>query len=356
MTALYIIIAIFIFGFLIAIHELGHFTAAKLLGVKVNEFAVGMGPKLLKKQGKETLYTLRLLPIGGFCAMEGEDEAVSDPRAFTSVPRWRRLIILAAGSFMNLLAGFIVIVVLTLSIQGFVGTTLTGLADGFPLEGENGLMVGDTILSVNGERLYYSDDFLTFMELSGGAPVDLVVRRGGAKITLNDFPLTKREYTDENGAARERYGVTFNELAPTLGEKMKYASYTTVNNVRLIRVSLAMLFSGQAGVGDLSGPVGIVSMMSEYGTSAATISLGLRRVFTLGAFIAINLAVMNMLPIPALDGGRILFMLLTALIEKIIRRRVNPKYEGYIHAGAMILLLGLMALVLINDVVRIAGG
>lgn len=355
---LYIIIAILIFGFLIAIHEFGHFTAAKLLGVKVNEFAIGMGPKLFSRQKGETLFSVRAFPFGGFCAMEGEDEETYDPRAFTSVSRWRRLIILAAGSFMNLLFGFIVFLVLAATATGFGSSTIDHFAPGFPNEGVDGLMAGDAIVSVNGERVYYSDDFSMFLSLNKGDTVDLVIRRDGEKIVLDDFPLVPRVYT-EDGETRERYGLTFEVKEPTVGETLKYACYDVMNNVRLIRISLVMLFSGEASLRELTGPVGLVDMMATTSnTVAATYGFGqsMATIFSLGAFIAVNLAVMNMLPIPAVDGGRIFFMLVTALIEKISRKRVNPKYEGYIHSGTLMLLLALMAFVLINDVVKIING
>ena len=179
---MYIVLAIIVFGILIATHELGHFTVAKLCGVKVNEFAIGMGPVILKKQGKETLYSLRLLPIGGFCAMEGEDEDTGDERAFAVQRKWKKLLILAAGAFMNFLFGFIIVVILFMGAKSFVGTTVTELADGFPYGGENGIMTGDEIVSVNGYRTYYSTDFSTFMSMDGDGVVDLVIKIDGEKI------------------------------------------------------------------------------------------------------------------------------------------------------------------------------
>ncbi|NLA85702.1 MAG: hypothetical protein GX847_00140 [Clostridiales bacterium] len=353
---MYIVIAILAFGFLIVIHELGHFMAAKAFNVKVVEFSIGMGPKLLKKQGKETLFSLRALPIGGSCMMEGEDEATPDPRSFTAQARWKRFIILIAGSFMNFLTGAVVVLILVSQAAGFVGNTVTALADGFPLKGETGLMEGDKIVSINGERIYYSSDFLTFLSLAGDRPVDMVIMRNGEKITRNSFPLRMREYT-EDGEHRLRYGITFDRIDATLGEKLKYTGYQTMNFVRITRVSFSMLFSGAAGIKDLSGPVGIVSAINEVGQDAeSTTAEKLYSIVNFCAFIAVTLAVMNMLPIPALDGGRIFLMVVTYLIEKITRRRLDPKYEGYVHTAGFVLLLGLMVFVMVNDVVKLFNG
>lgn len=349
---MYIVFSILIFGFLIVIHELGHFAAARACGVRVNEFSIGMGPTLLKRQGKETLYSLRLIPIGGFCAMEGEDEASDDTGSFSEKPHWKRLIILMAGSAANFLAGFLVIAVLCAGMTRFVGTTLTDLAEGFPHEGTDGLMEGDTIYSINGRRTYYSPDFLTFMALANGAPVDMVVLRDGEKLLLEEFPLEALNYGTEE-APDIRYGVSFNQITGSVWEQTKYICYNAMNYVRSVWISLEMLFSGQAGVNDLAGPVGMVGMMNDLGQSAETASEGLRSIVSFGAFIAINLAVMNMLPIPGLDGGHIFLMAISWCVEKITRRKLNPKYEGYINTAGLVLLFGLMAFVMLNDIIKL---
>lgn len=351
---MYIVFAIIIFGILIAVHELGHFIAAKSFGVKVLEFSIGMGPRIFKKQGKETLYSLKLFPIGGSCLMEDEDEETPDPRSFTAQRRWKRVIILVAGAFMNFLVGVVAVFILMSQVNSFTGTTVTGLAKDFPLQGQNGLMVGDKLLSVNGEHLYYINDFQMFMELSGGKPVDLVVERAGQKVTLNDLPL-KRQIYPEYSTTEPKFGITFNPLKNTAGEKFNYAVYTTYNIVRLIRVSLTQLISGAVGFNQLSGPVGIVSTMNQV-ASGQSFGDAMYSLSYIGALVAVNLAVMNLLPIPALDGGRIFFLIVTFFIEKISRRHVNPKYEGYIHTAGFFLLIALMCAVMVNDVVKIVHG
>ena len=351
---MYIIVAILVFGILIATHELGHFLAAKACGVKVNEFAVGMGPKLLKKQGKETLYTLRALPLGGFCAMEGEDSESEDPRAFTSQATWKKLIILFAGVTMNFLFGLILIFVVFSGASGFRTPTLTGFMEGCPYVGENGFQEGDTIYKIDGERTYFSSNVSTFLSRAGSRPIDIVVIRDGHRVKLENLRMERTvPATDENGNAVLQYGFYFGVQETGFLAQLKYSWYCALDFVRMIRLSLVDLFSGAVGVKDLSGVVGIVSMINDVGQSSPTVRDAFENIAYLAAFIAINLAVMNLLPIPALDGGRILFLILTWIVEHIIRRKIDPKYEGYVHAAGLVLLVGLMLFVMYNDVVRL---
>ena len=349
---MYIAIAILMFGILIAVHELGHFAAAKSLGVRVLEFSIGMGPALLKKQGKETLYTWRLFPIGGFCSMEGEDEDSPDPRAFTNQKLWKRLVILVAGAAMNFIFGVLMILVVFSQQKSFTTPEITGFMEGCPYESANALMEGDIFYKINGERIYFSSNVSEFMARSGGQPVDLVMIRDGKKITLSDFPMTPTEYTI-NGEIVTRYGLYLEAQESGFFAFFKYSWYCAMDYVRLVRLSLAELFAGRVGVKDLSGPVGIVGLINDVGQSAATAGAAIINIANFSAFIAINLAVMNLLPIPALDGGRILFMYVTWGVEKLTKRKLNPKYEGYVHAAFLLLLLGLSAFVMYNDIVRI---
>lgn len=351
---MYIIIAIIVFGVLIATHELGHFIAAKLCGIKVLEFAMGMGPTLLKKQGKETLYSLRLLPLGGFCAMEGEDEDSGDPRAFTRQSAWKRVIILVAGAAMNFLTGLILILIVFSTLPGFNTPTITKFMDGCPYVGEEAFMVGDTIHSVDGHRTYFSSNVTTYLSRAKDERMDIVLIRDGEKLRLDDFELVPTiEDKDASGNAVMKYGFYFGVKESGLGAQLKYSWYCALDFVRMVWMSLSDLISGAVGMKEMSGVVGIVAMINDVGQAAPTASAAFLDIAYLAAFIAVNLAVMNMLPIPALDGGRVLFLALTWIIEKIIRRKLDPKYEGYIHAAGLMLLIALMVFIMFNDVIKL---
>ncbi|MBP5167276.1 MAG: site-2 protease family protein [Oscillospiraceae bacterium] len=350
---MYIAIAIIAFGILIGVHELGHFATAKLFKIKVNEFSLGMGPTIFKKQRGETLYSLRCLPIGGFCAIEGEDGDSEDDRAFTAKPIWMRTAVLLAGSLSNFIIGFIIALLLNIFVPYGTPPVITGFIDGFPLQGESGLMEGDRIVALGGRRVNTYNEFNLFLSLENNEPVDLTVKRDGRIIEYKDLPLILREYTDENGNPVTRYGLFFNSEKLDLPGMIKYSWYDCCYFVKLVRYSLGALLNGTAGIKDLSGPVGVVSAINDVGRQAAGLGAGLIQVFYFIAFIAVNLALMNMLPLPALDGGRIFFMFVFALIELIIRRRPDRRIEGYIHAAGLVLLLGLMAYVMLNDIIKL---
>jgi regulator of sigma E protease len=351
---MYIVIAVIIFGILIASHELGHFLAAKASGVKVLEFSLGMGPVLLKKQGKETLYSLRAFPVGGFCAMEGEDENSADPRAFGNQSAIKRLIILFAGAAMNFLLGFLLIIIIFANVQSFSAPKITGFMDGFPYEGEQGFLEGDTIYKINGERIYFSSNVSTFLERRSGDTADIVLIRDGEKVYLNDFNIVPHEF-EQDGQTVLKYGLYFESSESGAWARLKYSWYCSLDFARMARMGFADLVTGAVGVKELSGPVGIVSIINNVGNESDTFMDAIGNIAYLWAFIAINLAVVNLLPIPALDGGRILFLVINWVAEKMIRRKINPKYEGYVHAAGLVLLLGLMVFVMFNDIVRIIG-
>ena len=346
-----IVIAILVFGILITVHELGHFLVAKALGVKVNEFAIGMGPAILKRQGKETLFSLRCVPIGGFCSMEGENEETEDPRAFSRQKAWKRFLILIAGSAMNFLIGFLIILVLYIGPGGFNSTTVDGFVSDYP---EQILRSGDQIISMDGEKLYTSSDFYTFAERAEAGKADLLIRRDGKKLEIPDWPIAITE-VEQNGEQIRTYALRFAVEPANVGATLKYTWYSSINFVRMVRLGLQDLIHGKAGVQDLQGPVGIVSMIGQVASESESFREAARNISYFCAFIAINLAVMNMLPIPALDGGRVFFLAVSWVIEKIRKKKLNPKYEGYVHAAGFVLLLGLMAYVMFNDVSRLIG-
>ena len=352
MSILYILLAILIFGVLIAVHEFGHFLAAKACGVKVNEFAVGMGPALLKKQKGETLYALRAIPIGGYCAMEGEDDASEDARAFTNQPAWKRIIILVAGSFNNYVLGLIVIFCLYLGAAAFLAPTIASFMEGCPYEGENALQVGDRFVKIDNHRVYQYYDVGDFLERGDGV-YDLVLLRDGKKVELKNFAMTPRQY---EGESQEYYGFRFGYEEATFSAKLRNTWYTAREFGRMVWMGLSQLVHGEVGLKDLSGPVGIVDLMAETGESAESSSDAIYNILYLGAFIAINLAIMNMLPIPALDGGRVFLLLVTLVLQAILGRKPDPKYEGAIHAAGMVLLLALMAVIMLSDIVKIVQG
>ena len=353
MTVFYILFAILIFGVLIFVHELGHFLAAKRLGVQVNEFAICMGPVLFKKQKGETTYSIRAIPVGGFCAMEGEDEDSSNPRAFTSVSWWRRAIILVAGSFMNFLAGFLIVLILMTTYSGFTRLEITGFFDNGGLQAQ-GLQEGDLLYALDGERIYISGDLEMLASRSADGVYDLTVLRDGQKVLLEDFTLQK-DYYEIDGQQVYKYGMLFEAEPKTVGSVLKNAWYNSIDFVRIVRLGLQDLIAGQVGVEDMSGPVGIVSVITETGNESPTVGIGILNILYLAAFIAVNLAVMNLLPIPALDGGRVVCLLLTVVVEKLTRRKLNPKYEGYLHAAGIVVLLGFMIYVSFYDVFKLLG-
>ena len=359
MSVLYILIGILMFGVLIAVHEFGHFGVSKLFGIKVNEFSVGMGPTLLKRKRGETEYSLRALPIGGYCAIEGEDGSSEDPRAFTQKPLWQRLVVMLAGPFMNIFIGFLITLILYF-ISACAGvyvvsdSTLAGFMGGFPLEGEQGLMVGDRITSLNGWGVNSPRDLTVLLSLEGGDTVDLTLRRNGKKVVLKDLPLRQRLYTDpETGEEGLYYGLYFRQLDLTPGLALRESWYDCQYYVRMVWLSLRYLLTGRAGVKDLTGPVGLVKAMGDVGSQGSTVGEGLTNVFGLLAFIAVNLGMVNLLPIPALDGGHVFSLLVFALIGLIIGRKPDPRIESYIHSAGLVLLLILMAVVLFNDIVKL---
>lgn len=327
-----IIYALILFALLIFPHELGHFAVAKAVGVKVNEFAFGMGPALFKKQGRETLYAVRLIPFGGYCAMEGENEESESSRAFNNKSLPARLAVLFAGSAMN-----VVIAVLTLTIVcGYVGaatTTIDQVQSGSPAY-EAGLESGDKILAANGQSVEQWAE-LTALIGQSRDEVAITVERDAAEHT---FTMTPKE--DENG--RFVVGIT-SHISHNVFTAAGNGAKATWNLTKVMVQSLGQLFSGQVSTDEISGPVGIVTMAGE------TSQYGMIYFAYLLALISLNLALINLLPLPALDGGRIIF----AIIRKVTGKMISDDLEGKIHGAGMILLFGFMIFVTWNDITRL---
>ena len=330
MTVIY---AIIIFCVLIFVHELGHFIVAKACGVKVNEFSIGMGPAIFKKQKGETLYAARIFPIGGFCAMEGEDEDSDDERAFNNQPAWQRALVLAAGSFMNLLTAVVLMIIISFAV-GQATTTISEVMDGSPAY-EAGFERGDRIVAVDGRQ---TEDWNGVIALIGGSKektADITVEREGREITLN----SKLVYDEEAG--RNKIGIT-PEAEHKLVGSFTAGVKNTWNMTVMMYDILKQLFTGGVSVKELSGPVGIVYAVNE------SAKAGVIYVVYLAALLSLNLAVMNMLPLPALDGGRLIFL----AIRKITGRRVTDEMEGRVHFIGIVLLMLLMVYVTWNDIVK----
>ena len=349
-----ILFAIIIFSFLIFIHELGHFVAAKLSGVQVNEFSVFMGPAIWKKQKGETLYAIRCIPIGGYCAMEGEDFDTNNPRSFQKAAWWKRFLILFAGAAMNFIVGVLIVVLLYLPSQAFILPEIAKVEPQSALAGT--IQEGDRILKIDGERVFIQSDFSMILALNGGDIHDLTIERAGERILLQNVNMEKRLFSGDGETAEPRYGINFTIKPASFGDKLSYGWNSVCSMIQTVKLSLQMLLSGKAGLKDMTGPVGIVQIMSETAQKSPSVLDAVLNMLYFGAFIAINLAIMNLLPIPALDGGRIVSLLITTAVEAVIRRKINPKYEGYIHGAGMILLLGLMAVILFKDIFTIFKG
>ena len=327
-------------------HELGHFIAAKKCGVRVNEFAFGMGPVIWKKQRGETLHTIRLFPIGGFCAMEGEDEDSDDERAFGNRKPWQKIVVLAAGSVMNVLCA-ILIMCIVVGVRGFTTTTIGNVDAGSAAEAA-GLMAGDKIVRMTTGGTDYEIE--TWTEISeainsvgeeGTITVEYV-RDGETESTSVTPVLT--ESTDSSGNAVSRYVVGISsKISHSPIKCLVGGAQSTWAMTKLMFSALAQLFTGQTGADELTGPVGMVEMVSK------TSDYGLWYYGFLTALICINLAVINMLPLPALDGGRIIFVLYSLITGK----PVSEKVEGTVHLIGLALLLLLMVYVTFNDIVRI---
>ncbi len=374
MTALKIIAALFIFGIIIMVHEFGHFIVAKWMKVRVNEFAIGMGPKILSWGKGETKYSLRLLPLGGFCAMEGEDEDAPTPafmggnadrpktdvvteNSFADKAVWRRVLIVIAGAAMNLILGFVVLLISFGFFENkapngnayFNSLTIAELPESSPAY-ETGLRVGDTILKVDGKVVATDMDLSMIMQSDEDGKFDMTVRRDGEKVKLEG--ITFRLVEDpENGIRYLQYDFKVQGIKRTVLTTVTKAAKTEYSMAVTVWRSLGDLLTGRYGLNDLSGPVGTVGYIGDAVAQAVSLE-GIYTLLQMIALITINVGVFNLLPLPALDGGRLLFL----IFEGVTRKKIPAKYEGLVHFIGLVLLFGLMIVVTFSDIRRLITG
>ena len=336
---------------MILIHELGHYIAARMMDVKVNEFALGMGPKLLKFQKGETLFCLRAVPIGGFCAMEGEETTSGDSRAYYAKRPWRRAVICAAGATLNILLGFVLCLILTVQQPAYASTTVGAFYENEGGEHvssqESGLQVGDKIISVNGNSVINANDveFSILRDKNPDVGVDIVVKRGGEKV-----PLTiKFECVEEQGHKIFIRDFYYSRIEKSFTSVVSQSFLKGVSFVKLVWFTLVDIVTGQVSANEMSGPVGVTTAISDAVSQGENFLEKLNSVLYMVTLITINLGVFNLLPLPALDGGKLIFLLL----EAIRRKPIKPEYEGYVHFAGMALLILLMIFVTFNDIVRL---
>ena len=358
-----IIYAILVFGLLIGVHEAGHLVAAKLVGVTVYEFAIGMGPKIFSFTKGGTKYSLRIFPIGGFCKMDGEDETSENEGALCNKTVWQRLFVVASGAIMNVILGFLIYVISVSVYSPAIGTnSIESVIPDSPAYFA-GIMAGDKIVEIDSANVYTPSDINFEIYTQSADEFEVTFKRDGKKIKRFIKPaLYIESYEGENGEilggyfadtntpkeikdAYGRYliGCTFSYEDKTFLGVIKSALCQSRSTVRVVFYSLKMLITGQVGVNDVSGPVGIVE---QIGTSAKS---GLYSLLMLVALITINLGVFNLLPVPALDGGRVFFL----IVEIIRRKPIPPEKEGAVHFVGLALLLLLMLVVTANDILKI---
>ncbi len=357
------ILAILIISLIVFIHELGHFIAAKCCKVKVLKFAVGMGPKLIGKQWGETEYSIRVFPFGGFCAMEGEEtDAISKSeigdaahnegdRSLKNKPIWQRFIIFFAGPFMNVALGFVLAVVLVLMNKA---VPTSQISDFHTISGSNstvsalshnsGLEVGDTIIKMNGMRIFTTSDISYQINSNAGKPMDVVIDRNGEEMTLKNVT-----FGDPNTGENIDFRIKGESKNPI--NVLSYAAKDTISTGRLIWISLVDLVSGKYNISEMSGPVGMVKEIGNAASDSENLWQAILTLMRLSMFITVNLGIANLLPIPGLDGGRILFL----LVEAIRRKPLKPEHEGIVNLIGVGMVLLLVVAVTFSDIVELIG-
>ncbi|MCR5054820.1 MAG: M50 family metallopeptidase [Lachnospiraceae bacterium] len=340
-----ILVAILMFTFIVFFHELGHFLVAKRCNVRVNEFMIGMGPKIVGVQRGETLYSIRALPLGGACVMEGEDEDSEDERAFNKKPVWQRLLIVFAGPGFNFILAYILSVIL-LSNVGYLEPYIGEVIEGSAAE-EAGLKAGDKIVELNGYNLHFYQEVSMYNYFHNGEETEVKFIRDGEKHTVT---LTPR-FSEETGTYL--MGIRTDGLV-TDGDAIdliKYGFYEIKYQIYITFQSLKYLFTGRAGLNDLAGPVGIVKVIGDTYEEAAESGVYyiVMNMLSFTIMLSANLGVMNLIPFPALDGGRIFIF----LIEIVRRKKLPPELEGKINLAGFAILMGFMMVVMFNDIYKL---
>ena len=343
-----LILAILIFGTLIFVHEAGHMILAKLCDIKVNNFMIGFGPKIIEHKFGETNYSLCALPFGGACSMEGEDTGPSaDPRAFTNKPVWQRFLVVVAGPMFNLIFAFILSLVLMGSIKIPESPVITGLVEGSPAEAV-GLQVGDRIVELNGQEIYFANDLNLYSMLHHRDPALLTYERDGKQSDISILPV----YDDPSGTYMFGFTYSVGRHQGTAMEILEYAFHNIGYNARLIGGSVLLLFTDRTGVASVSGPIGIIKEIGQVfqmTRSASGIYMAVMNLINIAIMLSVNLGLLNLIPIPGLDGGRLAFI----TYEIIFRHRMAPEKEGMVHLVGTSLLLILVGFVFVSDIIKL---
>ena len=340
--------AVLIFGIIIMIHEFGHFLFAKLNGIGVIEFSLGMGPRLYSFEKGGTRYSIKILPFGGSCMMLGEDEENSDQSAFNNKSVWARISVVAAGPIFNFLLAFLLSMVIV-GLTGYQPATVMEVMDGYPAK-EAGLLPGDLITEINGRNIHSKDDITLYIQTHAGKTITVEYKRadGNGGVERRSAVIVP-QYSEEDGGYL--MGVRFDGVAKPvsgLGQLLVHSAYEVKYWIQYVFDAFYMMFHGEVSLNDLSGPVGIVTTIDDtvdqvipYGRTVVILTL-----INFCILLSANLGVMNLLPIPALDGGRLVFL----FIEAVRGKPIDKEKEGMVHMAGMMLLMALMVLVLFNDV------
>lgn len=356
MNIIPIFVAILVFLFIILVHELGHFLAAKACGIYVKEFAFGMGPALFRKKGKETEYVVRAFPVGGFCAFETDVEEFDEetgeaqepnPRAFNRKPVWKRMIVLACGPLMNLILGYIVVLISLCTSNAIASTTISEFRNQSVSSSQ--LMVNDEIISVEGLPVFSASDITYKLTSSdrknqaGNLVYDITVKRNGETVVLKDVEFMT--IPREDGSSGVYFDFLVYRLEKNFGNVVTEAFRESCSTARVILLTVFDLIKGKYGINDLSGPIGVGSVITE-----AVKTYTFSDFMSVMALLSINVGIFNLLPVPGLDGARLIFL----IIELFRRKPVKPQVEGMIHFIGMALLLLLIIVISFNDISKLA--